>query len=233
MDRLSDGFLIIAADLHGCGKSPAWPEDRELQLDDEIALLEPVFRSAGDSFHLIGHSYDGAIALKAALKNPERLRSLVLYEPVLFGALVAERPADPATLEILAVRDDTVRAVTLGDLEAAAKRFVDYWPGRGSWAGVPKTRRPALADGTRNVKAEWHAVFDEPTPLSAFAAIDVPTLFLTGSESPASTRSVPRLLCEVLPRVTVVEFEGLGHTGPVTHSERVNEVIGRFLKEVP
>ena len=33
-----------------------------------------------------------------------------------------------------------------------------------------------------SVEAEWHAVFTEPTPLSAFAALEVPILCLTGSE---------------------------------------------------
>lgn len=233
MDRLSDRFRVIAVDLYGYGKSPAWPEGREMYLDDEVSLLEPVFRSAGDAFHLVGHSYGGAVALKAALKDHRRLGSLVLYEPVLFSVLVADDPNGAAAREILAVRDDTVRAVTLGDLEGAAERFVDYWLGPGSFAGIPEVRRPALANSMRKVRAEWHAAFHEPAPLPAFSAVDVPTLFLTGSESRASTRHVARLLCEVLPRVTVMEIEGVGHMGPVTHPERVNEAIESFLREAP
>ena len=233
MDRLSDRFRVIAVDLYGYGKSPAWPEDREMYLDDEISLLEPVFRSAGDAFHLVGHSYGGAVALKTALKDPRRLKSLVLYEPVLFSVLMADNPNSPAARGILAVRDDTIRAVTLGDLESAAARFVDYWVGPGSFWSMPETRRPAIANSMRKVRSDWHAAFHEPTPLSAFAAVDVPTLFLTGSESPASTKYVARLLCEVLPRVTAIELEGLGHMGPVTHPERVNEAIESFLQEVP
>ena len=39
-----------------------------------------------------------------------------------------------------------------------------------------------------------------------------------------------RLLMPVLPRVEVLEFEELGHMGPVTHPERVNAAIARFLE---
>jgi pimeloyl-ACP methyl ester carboxylesterase len=39
---------------------------------------------------------------------------------------------------------------------------------------------------------------------------------------------VARLLTRTLPRVEVIEFEGLGHLGPVTHPEVVNEAIARF-----
>jgi pimeloyl-ACP methyl ester carboxylesterase len=169
------------------------------------------------------------VALLAALADPARVESLVLFEPVLFSLLTAEDPAQAAALEIAAVRDDTVAAVHAGALEASGARFVDYWMGRGAWACMPQARRETIAAQMRQVKAEWHAAFTEPTPLSAFAALDVPVLFLTGAESPASSRAVARLLTKTLPRVTAVEVSGAGHMAPLTHPERVNALIDRFL----
>ena len=69
MDRLAGRFRTLAVDLYGSGKSPDWPADRPLTLADEVALLEPVFASVGDRFHLIGHSYGGAVALKALIEG--------------------------------------------------------------------------------------------------------------------------------------------------------------------
>lgn len=230
MERLADRFRVIAVDLYGSGKTPVWPQDRPMFLDDEVSLLSPVFRGAGDRFHLIGHSFGGAVALKAALEYRDRLVSLVLYEPVLFSVLIADAPQSAPALEILGVRDDTMRLVDEGELDAAALRFVDYWLGEGSWAATPQTRRPVLAAAMRAVKPEWHAAFSEPTLLNAFAAIDVPTLFLTGTKSKASARAVARLLTAVLPRVRVEEIEGVGHMAPVTHPDRVNPLIERFLE---
>jgi pimeloyl-ACP methyl ester carboxylesterase len=168
----------------------------------------------------------------AALANPGRLASLILFEPVLFAALIAEDPDHPGGREITAVRDHTVAAVDRGDLVAAGARFVDYWTGTGTWAGVAEPRRQAVATAMRKVKAEWHAAFTEPTPLAAFAALDVPTLFLVGSNSPASARGVTQLLARALPRVTTVEIDGVGHMGPVTHPDRVNAVIECYLSRV-
>ena len=229
MDRLAGRFHILAADLYGSGQSPAWSGERPLWLADEVALLAPVFAAAGPRFHLVGHSYGGAVALLAALADPARVESLVLFEPVLFSLLTAEDPAQAAVLEIAAVRDDTVAAVHAGALEASGARFVDYWMGRGAWACMPQARRETIAAQMRQVKAEWHAAFTEPTPLSAFAALDVPVLFLTGAESPASSQAVARLLTKTLPRVTAVEVSGAGHMAPLTHPERVNALIDRFL----
>lgn len=230
MDRLSDRFRVIAADLYGYGKSPAWPEDSKMYLDDEISLLEPVFDAVEESFHLVGHSFGGAIALKAALKHSGRVRSLTVFEPVLFSVLVTDDPASPAAHEIFTVRDDTVQLVDLGDLDASAERFIDYWLGYGAWAATSETRRAALSAAMRAVKPEWHAAFFEPTPLAAFAALDVPTLLLTGMESKLSTRAVTRLLTNVLPRGHVEEISGVGHMAPVTHPDEVNPVIERFLE---
>ena len=230
MDRLAGRFRVIAVDLYGSGKTVAWPQDQPMLLDDEIALLRSVFRAAGDRFHLIGHSYGGAIALKAALTHQDRLTSLVLYEPVLFSVLMANASQSDAAREIVAVRDDTIRLVDEGDLNASAERFVDYWTGDGAWAAIPEPRRPAIAEAIRAVKPEWHAVFHESTPLAAFAEINVPTLLLTGTSSKASALAVARLLTKVLPRVRVQEIEGVGHMAPVTHPERINPLIERFLE---
>jgi pimeloyl-ACP methyl ester carboxylesterase len=61
--------------------------------------------------------------------------------------------------------------------------------------------------------------------------LDRPVLYMMGSESPASSRGVGRLLTEVLPRVQVLELRGLGHMGPVTHSPIVNNAIASFLRQ--
>jgi pimeloyl-ACP methyl ester carboxylesterase len=232
MDRLADRFRVLAVDLHGYGQSPAWPDDRGLSLADEAALLEPVFRAAGDRFHLIGHSYGGAVALRAALADPGRLASLVLFEPVLFGVLMQEDPEQPAAREIASVRDDTNAAVDRGDLARSAERFVDYWMGGGAWASTPEKRRTAVANAMPKVKAEWHALFTEPTPLAAFARLAVETLYIVGAESPASSRGVARLLTSALPSVTTVEVPGVGHMGPVTHPDTINAAIAAFVDRV-
>ena len=233
MDRLGCRYRTLAADLYGSGKSPTWPALRPMSLADEVALLDPVLSAAGARYHLMGHSYGGAVALAAACARPERVESLVLFEPVLFSVLVAEDPDQPAAREITAVRDDTVLLLERGDPHGAGQRFVDYWMEPGAWAGMPPQRRDAIAGAMSTVKAEWDAVFREPTPLSAFADLDVPVLYLTGSESPASGREVARLLTKVLPRVTVIEVEGVGHMAPVTHPDRINALIEHHLDGAP
>jgi pimeloyl-ACP methyl ester carboxylesterase len=53
---------------------------------------------------------------------------------------------------------------------------------------------------------------------------------MVGKRSTPSARGVARLLATALPRVELVELEDLGHMGPMTHPDPVNDVIARFLE---
>ena len=68
--------------------------------------------------------------------------------------------------------------------------------------------------------------------MAAFARLDMPILYMLGTDSPESAHAVARVIIPVLPRVRVVEFAGLGHMAPVTHPEVVNAAIAEFLNEV-
>jgi pimeloyl-ACP methyl ester carboxylesterase len=102
----------------------------------------------------------------------------------------------------------------------------------GAFDRMPERVQAAAADSVKNIEGWKDALFDEQTPLSAFRALDVPVLLMVGTRSPLSSRAVARRLADGLPRVEVVELEGLGHMAPVTHPERVNPLIDRFLERV-
>jgi pimeloyl-ACP methyl ester carboxylesterase len=229
MQLLAPRWRVLAADSYGAGRTPAWPGHRTIRLRDEAALLEPVFRSAGAPFVLVGHSYGAAVALVAAAARPDRVRALALYEPTLFALLDRVSPPPNDSDGIRFAVADAAAAVAAGDPDAAAECFVDFWSGSGAWAGTPEARRAAIRAAIVNVGAWGEALFGEPTPLAAFAGLQVPVLLMSGTRSPASGRGVGRLLTRVLPRAEVVELPGLGHMGPVTHPDVVNRAIARFL----
>jgi pimeloyl-ACP methyl ester carboxylesterase len=231
MDALASGFHVLAADGYGAGNGPAWPTDRHLALRDEVALLEPVLARAGDRLALVGHSYGAATALIAAVSQPQRVRALALYEPTLFALVDAHAPPPNDADGIRAAVADAAAALKMGNHSRAAECFIDFWMGQGAWARTPEARKGPIVASVANVRGWARALFGEPTPLAAFAGLDMPVLLMVGTASPASSRAVARLLAPVLPRVQVVEFEGLGHMGPITHPEIVNRTICRFLEQ--
>lgn len=230
LELLAPRFRVLAPDSFGAGKSPAWPSDRIITLSDEVALVEPVLARAGAPLTLVGLSYGAAVALIAALLNPSRVRAIALYEPTLFALLDVEVPPPNEADGIREVVADAGLALDADNQDAAAERFIDYWLGSGTWKRTPEQRKQPIAVAVANVRGWAHALFAEPTPLHAFRSLDVPVLYMVGKNSPSSSLGVARLLAGALPKVELVEFEGLGHMGPVSHPDVVNEVIARFVE---
>lgn len=230
MEYLEPRYHVIALDSYGSGKSPAWRAKRRLTLRDEVALLEPVLDRAHGPVMLVGHSYGAAVALIAALEHPGKVHALALYEPTLFSLVDMESPQPNAIDGFRSVFADTAELFEAGDAPAAGKRFVDYWSGAGAWERMPEARQGQVAASMAGIRDWGHACLKEPTPPSAFAWIGAPVLFMMGENSPLSSRSVGSVLTRTLPRVQIIEFEGMGHMGPVTHPEPVNQAVSRFLE---
>lgn len=228
LQSLAPRFRVLAPDLYGSGKSADWPSDRTICLKDEVAFIEPVL-PANDSFSVVGHSHGAAVGLMVALAYPQRVRALVLYEPTLFSLLDAESPPPNAADGIRQAVQACAGALDQGHADEAAKHFINYWMGPTSWENTPESRRAPIAASIVNVRRWGHALFTEPTALNAFRTLDIPVLYMVGKESTPSALGVARLLTHALPRVQVREFEGLGHMGPMTHPQQVNDAVVDFL----
>jgi pimeloyl-ACP methyl ester carboxylesterase len=231
-DLISARHRVLTPDSYGSGKSADWHSDREITLLDEVRFLEPVLRSSRAPLVLVGHSYGAAVALLAALQEPDRIRALVLYEPTLFALVDAQEPPPNSVDGIRLTVAAAATALDLGDTMAAAKHFVDFWSGDGTWDATPADRKQAIARSSVNVRRWGHALFTEPTPLEAFAELRMPVLYMLGGRSPASAYAVANVLLPVLPNARVLHFTTLGHMGPVTHPEVVNAAVARFLGEL-
>ena len=190
-EQLSGRFRVLAVDLYGCGRTPAWTQPRPLRLDDEVALLDPVWRRAGEHFHIVGHSYGGAVAVSAAVRHAGRVASLTLYEPVMFGLLIRLEPDSAPAAEIDRVRADTLRLVESGDLDGAASRFGAYWLGGEAWAALPSSRQAAMAAAMPSVMPQWQAAFADPPSLQELSTLSMPIHLLCGANSTAAAPPVP------------------------------------------
>ena len=232
MELLSGNHRVLAPDSYGSGKSPDWHSDRKITLQDEVNFIKPVFELAGSPFTLVGHSYGAAVALIAALANPGRIRALAMYEPTLFALVDAQSPQPNGVDGIRNAVYAAGEALDVGDRDAAAGHFIDFWMGTGSWSATPSQRKPAIAESIANVRRWSHALLAEPTTVDAFAALDIPILYMLGGSSPESAHAVARVLLPVLRGARVVEFPGLGHMAPVTHPQVINAEIAKFLNEV-
>lgn len=229
MDLLAPRFQVLAPDLLGAGRSAAWPVVAGARLRHELEALAPLLQGLGQRFHLVGHSYGGAVALRIALAWPERVSSLVLLEPTLFPLLGQPHPGQPGAIGIAAVAATAMAQVDQGDLSAAAAGFIDYWMGAGAWAAMPEARRGAVAESMRPIRQWTDALFAEPWQLAELAGLALPVLLLGGEASPASARDLLSLLAGALLQARLQVLPGLGHMAPVTNPQAVNPLIADFL----
>ncbi len=86
LEDLPEGFCAYAPDLRGCGDTEKPSGGHSiLQLSEDIYHFA---RTLGwDSFHLIGHSLGGAVALQLALDHSESVQTLMLVSPAPPGGL--------------------------------------------------------------------------------------------------------------------------------------------------
>ncbi|MBX3637178.1 MAG: alpha/beta hydrolase [Rubrivivax sp.] len=219
---------VRAVDLHGHGRQAAWSHDRPMSVDDEAALVLRLIEGAGP-VHLIGHSYGGAVALHLAVSRPAHVRSLAVFEPVLFGMLIQHEPQGEATREVIDVAEDMRRLIAQGEAAAAAERFVDYWSGAGAWPQLPPPLQQAVASRIASVMQQFDVVFREQLPPARLARLNMPVLCLSGGRSTPAAQRIAALLRTGLPRARHETLERVGHLAPITHAPLVNERLQHFL----
>ncbi len=224
---LEDRFRVIAIDLFGYGDAdfPRQPEQFALaQEADRVGGL--ITMLIGDArFHLVGHSYGGATALRLAHDIQPQLISLCLYEPVAFHLLPE---TDPALGIIHQVAADVEHYVSKGDISSATGCFIDFWSGIGTYASIDAERQAAFDQFIRKVVLDFQAGIGEPLGLTAYAALNMPVCLIRSPESPLPTRRIVQLLEQALPSSELHEVPG-GHMAPISHAQLVNPVIEQFL----
>ena len=221
---LRDRVVVMTPDRLGQTPGERWPANRVTTFDAEAEHLAAALAAAPGPVHLFGHSYGGAVAMQMALRWPKRVARLTLYEPTRFALLLrGGRAIGEAGREILAVGHGTHERAAARQEAAAARVFVDYWSGAGTWAAMDAGRQERLAAQMPKVGAEFLAAFADPVPLDAWSALEMPVLLLGGESSPAPVRAINALLGSVLPRCASVTLPGIGHMGPMTHADEVRE----------
>ena len=229
-DSLADDLTVLTPDLLGYVERTPWPVGAALSLDDEVEHLAPLITAQAGRIHLLGHSYGGAVALQIALRWPDRIKSLTLYEPVRFRLLL-DRPAlTPLAYDVIRLARSVQRLAEPAPADAAA-RFVDYWSGDGAWAQTSPARRQALALRMSKVGAEFTAALEDSAQEADYARLRMPVRLLGGDRSPAPVRMILERLAHLLPNAERVTLAGLGHMGPVQSPERIALALPSIVRE--
>ncbi|MDA7428203.1 alpha/beta hydrolase [Primorskyibacter aestuariivivens] len=229
MDRLAGTYRLIAVNLFGYGTTPPWDLRRPQSLEDQARLIESLLQGDRSRARLVGHSFGGSVAMKAATLFPERIDKLVLIEPNPFY-LLAQAGRSDAYAEAEALRGCIKTTGATGDWPRAAAEFADYWTGAGSWDRMPEDRRQKFAQALKPNFHEWDAVMTPDLPLSDWhARLPRDTTVMHAADTVRSIREIVELLASGHPGWRFETFETGGHMAPLSHPDMVNAAVKKAL----
>lgn len=225
VERCTPALGLCAPDLPGHGGSDPW--DGAGDYHDACTLVAGA--GLDQKRVVIGHSLGATIALRLALEQPERVRALVLFEPVLFAAA---RGTDAGQAQ---ARLDARFAACMsqGDRAGAAALFLQMWGGGLPFAALPATERARLAAQMDLIAATAPALHDDRAGLlrpGRLEGLRCPVLLMRGENAPPVTAAINASLAARLPQARVAQVPDAGHMGPLTHPAQVATLMGAFLQ---
>jgi pimeloyl-ACP methyl ester carboxylesterase len=209
---LAERFELVVPNRRGF---PPGPDVDAVDYEDEAVWFEQ-FLEPGT--HLVGHSYGGVIALLAAARRPERLRSLTVIEPPALGIARGDPAADAFAAGAERLWEDGSR-----EPEAFLRGFLTAVN-----APIPPGEfSPALLQGARTLMVERYPWLAE-IPLDELAATPFPKLVVSGGHSEAFDA-----VCDVLEHRLSAQravLPGAGHSVQRL-GEPFNELLAAFVEQ--
>ena len=231
-ELLAGSFTTVRIDIVGHGRSDA-PATLDHYRMPRVAsdLVAAVAKAGFDRAHWLGYSMGGRTALHVAAAHPGAVERMVLIGASPGIADRTERETRVAADESLArrIEDDGIEA------------FVDHWENIPLFASqrrrLPdplraRIRAGRLACGTlglANSLRGMGAGAQEPLH-QALAGIDLPTLWLAGSED-SKYMGNGASMAAAMPRARFLAVTGAGHAAQVEQPEFCAGAITAFLRE--
>jgi pimeloyl-ACP methyl ester carboxylesterase len=225
--RWGQRYSVLAVDARGHGESPRFTAD-QLRTGPAAVMVADVLQILEQLPHppvVVGHSLGGAVALAAAVRDPDLVRCLVLEDPALRPTGHPRRSRRRG--------EERVKSVE------ASRAAADH----GQLLELRRDRHPTWSDNEllqsgiaeQQVDLRYLARGDllpTRTSQSLFAEVSVPTLVVSGDVSQdvrvtASRES--RIAALGNPQVHVVRVTGAGHCVRRDQPDRFYDVVEAFL----
>jgi pimeloyl-ACP methyl ester carboxylesterase len=221
VDRLAEAFLVVLYDNRGFGASdvPPGPYSVSQLVEDALAVLD----AAGlERTHVVGASLGGMVAQELALTHPDRVDRLVLACTTPGGP--GSHPMPGRTIELMA------QAAAL-DPDVALRRFVENALG----GTDPELVERVLAYRRTNPPdpVGWSALAAAGATFDAVdrvAAIEAPTLVVTGTADAVVDPRNSELLAARIPGSRLELLDGCGHLLFWEQPDSFVELLRGFLR---
>lgn len=217
LPAFEERFTVLAMDRRGRGRSG---DADDYAIEREFEDVAAVVDWAGNEVDVVGHSHGGMCVLEAALLTT-KIRRLVLYEPPM--GFLATPPEVVARLQALldaGERDELLR-VFMQEVAGLPPEQVEMLRSLPAW----EARLETVQTIPREEAANRDYVFDP----ARFRDVRVPTLFLTGGDSPPFFQTAAAAVREALADCRIVVMPGQRHAAIDTGTELFTGEVLSFL----
>ncbi|WP_329905358.1 alpha/beta hydrolase [Porphyromonas pogonae] len=215
------------------GHSASTPDIKQGSVSQDVNDVLSLMKSLDiERAHFVGHSYGANIVIQLTISNPEKVRSVVLYEPPVFGLLKDNVNYMPALKRVKEAMTSAKKMLQNGDIEKGTMEFVEKAAfGDGSWYKVFDER--ARCTMTANYRT-WLDQSNDPERLNIHPEklniYKEKITVITGGNSLEVYPDVVKELKSRVPEISVKVIPGAGHGGLVSHSRQTANVIIEHLK---
>ena len=226
---VGDRARMVIPDLPGFGCSDK-PENYDYSLARQSRLLEALLEKVVPTgpIHLAVHDIGGPVGLMWALRNPERLASLLILNTTLFLELF--RPPLPALISLIPVLGPRAVAAKLSREDDFKRAFLRPCARPIDPATLDELYDPYRQSDTCRAAALTWAAYRRGLGAvvrarKALPAITAPTTVLFGARDPYCTPASARAFASRIPNARLRLLDDVGHFTP---TEAPAEVAGEL-----
>jgi proline iminopeptidase len=236
LEQLDDQFTLIFYDHRANGRSTG--AAHSMTWENLTADADALRESLGfDQWAVLGHSFGGQVAIEYALRYPDRVSHLLLFDTC--GDAWWYEESAPVILRKRGYRAATAAAARRffnGDLRPdevsrTAMKFMRAYFYRMNLLDVPhalvsgfrmKMRHEAHVFGFGKLLKGWNA-------MDLLGGIEVPTLVLAGRFDFLFPSEHQAILADRLPNAQLEIIERAGHLAHAERSVEVIDIVRRFI----
>ena len=246
LSKLSEQYRVLCM-----RQRPLWPDSRPGDIKDWHPLTDDFLRFLDEHPNGptigIGHSVGGIVTLRAALRQPDRFRAVVLIDPVLFPPSVIHSWQVISALRLGYQMHPLVRAARkrrrqFDDLDRLFngyrhKSVFKYMDDQSLRAYVEGIACPEGHGYKLCYSIEWEmhiyatSVLHDMDIWQGLPDMKIPLLIIRGTETDTFWASTARRVLRKLPRARVVTVPQSTHLVPLERPGEVHQAIQGFLQE--